>query len=451
VGQKIYLERQGVLEVKALVIGAGFAGLSAALRLRQAGLEVWVVDQLLEPGGKAAGWEGVPTGPTVLTMPEIPRRIFASLGATLPPMQSISPLTRYTWPDGRQFAPELDLSQTISQLNPAEAKQYQYLLEQARIMYEDARNTFIFSSPPSLYKLGQYALRHGAKAHPFKTLAQLVESGPYLTPFFLRFATYMGANPYQAPAVLHNIAWVELGLGIYHIPGGMRALVDALVAQAKAMGIGFLWGEKALSMNYIGANVSALQTDKGWHTADYFVSSADRHFTLGWLGLPVPKAALGVSGIAILMHLEEALAVGHQVYFSSNYSEEWAAIALGKPSPEPTMYLHTEGKTAFLLVNAPSGSSIPPGYADMLMERIQKLHPLPVSSYKVLGPADYAQTAYKGALYGRAPKGLVGSLRPGWRIGQFNNLVQVGGTVHPGGGVPLSMLSGWEGAGWLLR
>ena len=67
-----------------------------------------------------------------------------------------------------------------------------------------------------------------------------------------------------------------------------------------------------------------------------------------------------------------------------------------------------------------------------------------------LSPADYARTAASGALYGAAPHGLSGSLRPGWRVGGLENLRQVGGTVHPGGGVPLSLLSGWNGAGELL-
>jgi phytoene dehydrogenase-like protein len=66
--------------MRAVVIGAGFAGLAAALRLRLAGLEVAVLDKQEAPGGKAIGWNGVPTGPTVLTLPEVPRTIFQALG-----------------------------------------------------------------------------------------------------------------------------------------------------------------------------------------------------------------------------------------------------------------------------------------------------------------------------------------------------------------------------------
>lgn len=65
--------------MKAVVIGAGFAGLAAALRLRLAGLEVTVLDKQEAPGGKAIGWNGVPTGPTVLTLPAVPRMIFEAM------------------------------------------------------------------------------------------------------------------------------------------------------------------------------------------------------------------------------------------------------------------------------------------------------------------------------------------------------------------------------------
>ena len=84
------------------------------------------------------------------------------------------------------------------------------------------------------------------------------------------------------------------------------------------------------------------------------------------------------------------------------------------------------------------------------MRQLAARMPLPVVDWHALSPLDYARTAQGGALYGRAPHGLMGSLRPDWRFAGLSNLVQVGGTVHPGGGVPLSMLSGWNGAGALI-
>ncbi len=441
--------------MKAIVVGAGFAGLAAALRLRKAGLEVTVIEQLGGPGGKAIGWEGVPTGPTVLTLPEIPRRIFEAFGSSLPELKPVSPLTRYAWPDGRVFAPELNIEATLAQLSVQEAHDYRRLLGQARAMYEGARDTFIFGSPPQTFQLVRYGLRDGLKARPLQSLEALVESGPYLTPFFLRFATYLGANPYRAPAVLHNIAWVELGLGVFHFPGGMQSLADHLYRLARAQGIEFVFGQKVQQMQRLAGRVGALQTDQGWHSADLYVSAADRHFTLQWLGLPIPAYPLGVSGFAVLMRLSQNVPLGHQVFFSSDYRAEWDEIANGRWPQDPTLYLHTDGEAAFLLANAPSLCAThhkleTQAYAEHLLRKLNRIHPLPIALWRAMSPQDYSQTAYQGALYGQAPHGLLGALRPGWRVAGLRNLLQVGGTVHPGGGVPLSLLSGWNGAGWLL-
>lgn len=180
-----------------------------------------------------------------------------------------------------------------------------------------------------------------------------MQSGPYLTPFFLRFATYLGANPYRAPAVLHNIAWVEAGAGRVSPGGGMRALADRLYALALAQGVQFAFGHRVLKIWHRRGWVEGVETDQGRFQADLYISAADRHFTLQWLGLPMPGYALGVSGFALLLKLSEAVPLGHHIYFSSDYRAEWREIAAGRWPRDPTLYLHTDGQAAFLLVNAP--------------------------------------------------------------------------------------------------
>ncbi|GAA3997957.1 NAD(P)/FAD-dependent oxidoreductase [Deinococcus rubellus] len=454
-----------------IVIGAGFAGLAAALRLSQAGAQVTVLDQLERPGGKAAlGWPDFSSGPTVVTMPQIFRGLHQRLGLPEPLLTPARPTTTYHYAGklaGRTFAPEAlsvagSLDSTLAQLSRREARQYTRLLDLSKRMYRDAAPTFIFGPPPSKLKLARYALTRGGRAAPWARLSQLVQSGPLLTPFWLRFATYLGANPYKAPAVLHNVAWVELGLGVWHLgegeSGGLGALAVRLAEQAEAAGVRFEYGVTVKHLIRSGSRIMGVHTDQGAFSAERWVSAVDRSLTAGWLGHPPDKSPRGVSGFALQLRLERDLGRAHHLFFPPEYRQEWRDIAAGKLPGDPALYLHLDGQRAFLLVNAPPDPRAvadPYAYGVELLAKLQarfteKYGPLPVSGWLPIDPSLYALTGERGALYGQAPHGLLGSLRSGWSHPGARNLVQVGGTVHPGGGVPLSILSGWNGAGQLF-
>ena len=448
----------------ATVIGAGFSGLLAALRLRQAGVQVTVLDNLPRAGGKAAlgptkgGWDSFSSGPTVVTMPGVFRGVHERLGLSAPVLSPARPTTRYSYPDGRTFAPEaLDvagsLEPTLAQLSVQEGQDYVRLLDHSRQMYQDAAPTFIFGAPPSRAELARYALTRGHRAAPHLKLAQLVQSGPHLTPFWLRFATYLGADPYRAPAVLHNIAWVELGQGVWHMQGGLGGFAARLETRAREMGVQFEYDTQVEHLVTERGRVVAAHTGRGVYTADAWVSATDRSLTSQWLGRGPELQARGVSGFAVQLRFSEDLGHAHHLLFPPDYAREWRDIAAGRLPGDPTLYLHLGGTQGFLLVNAPPRPEAMTDlgeYARFLLRGLAARLPLPITDWNALSPADYARTAQGGALYGRAPHGLTGSLRPGWNFAGLSNLVQVGGTVHPGGGVPLSMLSGWNGAGALV-
>ena len=430
--------------MRVVVIGAGFAGLAAALDARLGGADVTVLEALPHPGGKAAlGWADVPSGPTVVTMPHVLQAFAARVGLPPLPLRLATPLTRYAYPDGRVFAPELDVHATLTQLTPQEARDYTRLLNAARVMHDDAKDTFLHAPPPTLRDLARYAVTRGYRAAPHQPLARFVQSGPHLTPFWLRFATYMGANPYKAPAVLHNIAWVELGMGVWHLEGGFRALAEQLAHRATQLGVTFAYGTRVEKLDVQRGRVTRALTNRGAFPADYFISAADRAFTRAWLGLPPPREPLGISGFAVQIRLREAIPPGHFVYFPHDYRREWRDIERGDLPSDPTLYLHTNAESAFLLVNAPANpsSTDPHVYARHLLRLLQHRHPLDISEWNPLSPREYARTGRRGALYGSAPHGLTGALRPKWHFPGVQNLQQIGGTVHPGGGVPLCLIS----------
>lgn len=449
----------GVNGQRVTVIGAGFAGLAAALRLARAGAAVTVLDALDAPGGKAAlGFTDFSSGPTVVTMPQVFRTLCRRTGMTLPELTPARPTTTYHALSGRTFAPEaLDVAgsvdSTLAQLSSVEGQRYEELLFRARQLYLDAAPTFLFGPPPGPAQLARYSLTRGFRAAPLTPLRNLVKSGPFLTPFWLRFATYLGANPYRAPAVLHNIAWVELGGGVWHLPGGLLAFAGALRGQAQRLGVQFEFGTRVEHLIVQRQRVRAAHTNRGVFTADAWVSAVDREWTLRWLGRKGRGTPRGVSGFALQLRLHGDMGQAHHIFWPADYAQEWRDVSAGRLPSDPTLYLHLDGSRAFLLVNAPPDPAVSretPGYAEFLLGQLQKRFPLPVRDWLALSPAEYARTAAQGALYGRAPHGLLGSLRPGWTLPHLSNLRQVGGTVYPGGGVPLSMLSGWNGAGQLL-
>ncbi|MFC6592739.1 FAD-dependent oxidoreductase [Deinococcus lacus] len=157
---------------RAVVVGAGFAGLAAALRLQQAGVQVTLLDRLERPGGKAAlGYPEFSSGPTVVTMPQVFGALHSRLGWAAPELQPARPTTAYHALSGRSFAPQAlavagSLEPTLAQLGRAEGQRYAALLHLSRRLYRDAAPTFLFAPPPAWPQLGRYALTAGWAAQP---------------------------------------------------------------------------------------------------------------------------------------------------------------------------------------------------------------------------------------------------------------------------------------------
>jgi len=256
---------------KVLVLGGGFAGLSSAIYLALQGHEVTLLEQLGHLGGKAsevreAGYR-FDTGPSVFTLPEVFEDLFIQAGKSCPvEYKAVDPLCRYFYPDGFVWDVSTDDAHTTAQLDAKDAEAYLALKEEARKLYEGAANTFLYQQAPSLLQLMRYGLSSGLKAHPTKTLPQLLKSfgaSQRLQQFFLRFATYFGANPYKAPAVLHNIAWVELGLGVYYPKGGIYELVKALRDLAESLGVRVETRCEVERLVKSGSQVTQVETSMG--------------------------------------------------------------------------------------------------------------------------------------------------------------------------------------------
>lgn len=434
-----------------------------------------LLEQLDEVGGKAGEYtqDGFrfDIGPSVWTLPEIVTDLFERAGETPPEFVPLEPLCRYIFPSERVWDVSQDVGRTTTQLSPSEAEVYRRLLAEARALYETAAPTFLYGQAPGPSDFLRYGLSGGLKAHPFRQLPDLLRrygATGDLETFFLRFATYFGADPYRAPAVLHNIAWVELGRGVFYPKAGIKGVVRALWRLAKTLGVTVRTGVTVTGLEVSGSRVTKVETDAGAFSADAVVSGLDIVRTHELLGRTTKVAGLepSLSGFVLLLGLEGETPglTHHNILFPKDYRAEFAALGRGELPADPTLYVSISSKTLpgdappgcenwFVLVNAPALSSKTPKawetegprYAERLLD-VLEARGLEVRSrlrvQEVFTPAYLGKLAHRGAIYGSAPHSLLQTIRPKQTVRGVQNLVLAGGTVHPGGGIPLALLSG---------
>jgi len=467
--------------VKAVtVLGGGFAGLSAAIHLALAGCEVTLLEQNTTFGGKARQLEKdgfrFDTGPSVFTLPHIIEEIFERAGESLPfDLKPLNLLCRYHYPSGRVWDVYSDAERTTEQLSAKEADVYRNLLAEARKLYEAAAPTFGFGQSPTRLELLRYGLKHGLAAHPFRTLEGLLDSYGAtgdLKQFFLRFATYFGADPYRAPAVLHNIAWAELGLGVSYPTGGIYAVVKGLVGLAEKVGVDLRPDVKIEQLEHSARRVKTVHTSQGSFHADAVVSALDiiRTHKLLHLETRLERLEPSLSGFVMLLGIEGETSElrHHSISFSSDYRSEFAAIRRGEFPTDPTLYFNISSKTDpddappgcenwFVMANAPALDERPldeERYLEHLLGVLAK-RGFDISKKlrfaEIIGPSKLAQLAHRGSIYGVAPHSLLQTLRPKQTLNGFDNLVLAGGSVFPGGGIPLALLSGKAAAELVIK
>ena len=468
---------------RTIVLGGGFAGLSAAVHLALAGEEVTILEQATSLGGKAGEYveKGYrfDIGPSVWTLPHIVVSLFEKAGETPPVFKPLEPLCRYHFESGRVWDVFRDIKKTTAQLSRREAQVYRALLEEAHTLYDAAAPTFLYSQAPGITDLARYGLHHGLRAHPFKRLPDLLEhfgaTGDLKT-FFLRFATYFGADPYRAPAVLHNIAWTELGLGAYYPEGGVRGVVNQLGALAKKLGVEICTNTKVERLETRAGKLEHAHTSRGSFAADTVISALDIIRTHQLLGRKtrIERLEPSLSGFVLLLGLrgETPGLTHHNILFPQNYRAEFEAVRRGALPKDPTLYVSISSKSQpgdaprgtlqggenwFVLANAPALEEFnydEEGYAEHLIDLLEErgLDVRARLEVKKTFPPRYLSTlAHRGSIYGAAPHSLLQTLRPKQRVRGVRNLFLAGGSVHPGGGIPLALLSGQHAAALALR
>lgn len=470
-----------------IIIGAGLGGLSAACRLAKSGFSVTVLEKNENVGGKVNyvktdGYK-FDTGASLLTMRHILEDLFVFCEKRVEDYLTIVPLEpicRYFWSDGTQFDASQNIEKTgkeIEKIEPQDVENFRRYLADSKQKYEVSERTFLAKSLNDLPKLirPEY-LADLLKISTLKTLAKH-NAGYFksakLQQLFNRFATYNGSSPYQTPATFALIPYVEFGLGAWYVRGGMYEIPRSLEKLARESGVKFINGAEVENIVVENKKAVGVKANGEIISADIIVSNADAIETYRRL-LPITNKRIesrepSCSGFVLLLGTRKKFnqLAHHNIFFSDDYKAEFDAIFKQKiPALNPTIYISATSRTdetqspaghenLFVLVNAPSTSdqtnwqTEAKPYRDLIIKKLESfgLEDLEnsIDFEQIITPEDF-ETKYranKGSIYGISSNGIFSAfMRVPNKSKDIENLYFVGGATHPGGGIPLVLLSG---------
>jgi len=482
-----------------VVVGAGLGGIGAAVRLAGAGHRVTLLEKNSLPGGKlnlleADGFR-FDTGPSLITMPGVLAATFKAAGRRMQDyltLEPLDPICRYTWPDGSRLdiSPNLTrLAQAVGAFSPGDLTGLFNFLAHARGLFERAGPVFLLRGRPRIRDLfsrrGLDAARIDAHVSLHRAVGRYFRD-PRLVQLFDRYATYNGSSPYRAPGTLAMIPYIELAGGGWYIEGGIYRLVEALMEVACELGVDFRPQREvaeimveADSGAQRGAKASGVRLVDGTAVmADHVVVNADPISAYTSL---LPEAYRNKALVRRMARLEPSssafvLLLGvrgdypqlahHNIFFSRDYRAEFEAIFRRRePASDPTIYVANSSRSdptqappgcmnLFVLVNAPAltpeatWNAWKAPYRDGVISRLEEagLDALRerIIFEQVITPQDLQEkyNAWRGSIYGLSSNSRATAfLRPPNRAPGVSNLFFVGGSVHPGGGIPLVLLS----------
>jgi 1-hydroxycarotenoid 3,4-desaturase len=459
------------------VIGGGLGGMTAAGELARAGCRVTLFESGSTLGGKATSIRDdaivLDRGPTLLTLPEVVRAGFRRLGAEalLPKFVELDQHCTYQFSDGRGFVAHREFERTVESVAALDSHEAHGLLS----FYQEAAQIHCAAGEPYLEaplegttdfmvrvaRRGMGALLRGVRLGTLAALASKHFRAPQLQQFVGRFATYAGASPYAASAAFALIPHLERAFGVHHVVGGIGALVTALREALERLGVDLRLNSHAVWRTERAGFVAGPRGDA--RPFDAVVVNADPLASLGR-----EREPLALSGYVLSLAVNQRVPLPHHlVSFASDARLEFAELFAGKVPEDPTLYvchpaasdptMAPEGKSGlFVMVNAPPlgdeederrWRELGPRLEEHCLERLRAICPqLRSAAVRVLGhrtPVDLLRSgAPGGSIYGFLPHGKLGPFRRPRIRGAVPGLFYSGGGTHPGGGVPLVMLSG---------
>ncbi|WP_413669507.1 1-hydroxycarotenoid 3,4-desaturase CrtD [Mucilaginibacter sp. Mucisp86] len=477
---------------KALIIGAGIAGIASAIRLAVKGYQVEVYEANNYPGGKLSQFEQdgyrFDAGPSLFTMPQYVDELFELAGKNPSDYfryQKLDTVCRYFYEDGTRLTAYADVDKFGKEVQaqtgePAMAVN-QYLANSRRI-YDITNHVFL---ERSLHRLKTYlrwdtvkSIFRFGKIDAFRSMHKANQSffkDKRIVQFFDRYATYNGSNPYAAPATLNVIPHLEQHFGAYFPDGGMYSITWCLVQLAESVGVKFYYNNPVTEIILNGRAIKGISTKEGTVEGDIVVSNMDIWFTYYKLlsGYPKlhPQKILNQerSSSALIFYWGIKAQFKeldlHNIFFSADYESEFDHIWHEKDIyDDPTIYLNISSKYKpddapegcenwFVMINVPANSgqnwdTLITEARKNILSKLSRLlskdiSPL-IANENILDPRNIESrtSSYQGSLYGTSSNNQFAAfLRHANKSSKVEGLYFCGGSVHPGGGIPLCLLS----------
>ncbi len=475
---------------KIAVIGSGIAGLATAIRLSTQGHQVSVFEANSFPGGKIAelrqdGFR-FDMGPSVLTMPEYIDELFQLAGEN-PRVyfnyHKLDPVFHYFFEDGsviRTFSDPEKLAAEFAQKTSVCKAAIHTFLKKSRAKYDITNPVFLQRSLHQIQNYFNFPTLYGllnfGKIEAFTTMAKSnrkLFQDDKVEAILNRYAAYNGSDPYLAPATLNVIAHIELGIGAYYPEGGMSAVPDVLHGLAKKCGVRFFFNARVKEIVLRNGKATGIRSNHGEDVFDRVISNADVFSTYRDLlpGEPAPDRTLAQpkSSSVIVFYWgmdREFPEVGlHNMFMSGDQHKEFHELRVGQIPVEPTIYVYVSSKMNcedapagcenwFVMVTVPNnqGQDWQNLVAETRKTVLQKLSSrlnenleLQIRCERVLNPGliEKRTSSAFGSVFGNSSNSKFAAfLRHPNFSKKIKHLYFCGGSVHPGAGIPLCLLSG---------
>lgn len=476
---------------KVIIIGSGVAGLASAIRLAVQGFAVIVFEKNSYPGGKLSAFEmqgfRFDSGPSLFTQPANIEELFKLAGENIKDFfeyvlvpvacnyffEDGAKITAYT--DKEKFANEL-----AEKLNENKEAVMDYLSESDNV-YNNIGTIFLNHSlhKRSSLKWGSVwkAMRAAKWKYLFGTLNDvnsMAFKNEHTIQLFNRYATYNGSNPYKAPGMLSLIPHLEYNEGVYYPKGGMISITNALYNLALKKGVTFEFNAKAQQIICTEERVDGVAVNGKKIQADIVVSNMDAYFTELYLlnnkskAKKILKQERSSSAVVFYWGINKTFPELdlHNIFFSKDYKAEFDHLFTHKKIyDDPTVYINITCKCEpgvqapagkenwFVMVNAPANvgqnwNEYRKQYRRNIISKLNRLlktdiEPL-IEVKEILDPVlmEEKTASYMGSLYGTSSNSRMAAfLRHPNFSKQIKGLYFAGGTVHPGGGIPLCLKS----------